>query len=144
MGSQGKEREKLRKELRKIDGTRKKFTGTFIRTGTKNGYMGTLETVLLSNILDEKGALVADHLWFNFTKGFAKASLSKDDRIEFHARVKEYVKGYKGYREDVYVPISTDYKLSHPTRIKRISSSYVRTESHDFQRTKQEGANNVL
>ena len=31
--------------------------------------------------------------------------------VEFTARVKQYTKGYKGYRDDVYKPIEVDYKF---------------------------------
>jgi len=41
--------------------------------------------------------------------------------IQFDARVKSYIKGYRGYRDDIYdKPLSIDYKLSHPTKIKKI------------------------
>jgi hypothetical protein len=115
----------VRKQLKAIDGSRQKFLGTFVRTGLKNGYKGPLQTVLLTNICDERGTLVTDHLWFNLTKGFVSANLSEGVLVEFYARVKKYEKGYKGYRTDVYVPVSTDYKLSHPTKIRCIQSSLV-------------------
>ena len=64
--------------------------------------------------------VVTDHLWFNFTKGFSniESQLTEGVEVEFTARVKQYTKGYKGYRDDVYKPIEVDYKLSHPTKIK--------------------------
>ena len=107
----------MRKELKKIEEERLVFTGTFERKGIKTGYKGPEETVLLRNIRDASGKLVTEHLWFNYTKGFAKHSLIPGCEVVFRARVKEYEKGYKGYRDDVYVPIEVDYKLSHPTII---------------------------
>ncbi|MCL0081289.1 hypothetical protein M1N64_03565 [Peptococcaceae bacterium] len=112
----------MRQDLKKINGTRDKFTGTFVRKGIKTGFKGQLETILLSDIRDVDNNLVADHLWFNFTKGFADANLTSSKKVEFYARVKKYTKGYQGYREDVNAPISVDYKLSHPTKIKVIFS----------------------
>jgi len=58
------------------------------------------------------------------TKGFASLGPLEDgDVIEFRARVTQYTKGYKGYRDDVYVPIETDYKLSRPTKVRIVSKS---------------------
>ena len=108
----------MRKELEKIEDVRDTFVGTFVRKGTKNGYKGPLPTLLLTNIIRKSdGKHMTDHLWFNLTKAFQKANLKEGDQVQFNARVKEYEKGYKGYREDVYVPIEYDYKLSHPTKV---------------------------
>ncbi len=115
----------MREELEQIDGERLKFVGTFKRFGRKRDYKGNfVNTVLLINVKDENGKLVADHLWFNNTKRFQKLGILKHgDKIEFYARVKEYYKGYVnrrdefGYREIGYQEI--DYKLSYPTKIKR-------------------------
>src|SRR5262245_49813246 len=113
----------MRKDLQKVEGVRAKFTGTFARFGVKNGYKGPLRTVLLTNIVDADEHVVADHLWFNLTKGFEQLDLHEGDRVEFVARVREYQKGYFGYREDVYKPVETDYKLSHPTKVRKLYAS---------------------
>lgn len=110
----------MRKELQKIKEIRASFTGTFERIGTKSSFGYLKQTVLLKDIKDSAGKIVADHLWFNLTKGFASLGLSQGDTVTFDARVKKYEKGYKGYREDVYKPIETDYKLSHPTRLAKL------------------------
>lgn len=111
----------MRKELSKINNVRNTFTGTFVRLGIKRGWKGsTLTTVLLTDIKDSEGNVVSDHLWFNYTKGFESINLQENDIIQFEARVTEYLKGYCGYREDVYKPIEWDYKLSYPTKIKKI------------------------
>lgn len=109
----------MRKELKNRDGQREMFHGTFDRFGTKPNWHGFPEkTVLLVNVTDANGNRVSDHLWFNLTKQFEALDLQHGDLIEFHARVKKYEKGYFGYREDVYKPLETDYKLSYPTKIK--------------------------
>lgn len=110
----------MRKELEKIEDIRDIFTGTFERFGIKNGWAGQEETVLLKDIKDKNDKIVTNHLWFNLTKGFKKLDLQPGDAIQFCARVKEYEKGYKGYRDDVCKPIEYDYKLSYPTKIKKI------------------------
>ena len=112
----------MRKDLRNIGSQdRYIYTGTFERFGIKNGYKGPITTVLLLNVCDKDGNVVTDHLWFNKTKGFAKVDLQQGDRVSFEARVDSYVKGYQGYREDVYSDISIDYKLSYPTKIQKIA-----------------------
>lgn len=110
----------MRKKLSNIEGVRDTFTGVFERFGIKNGWNGIEKTVLLKDIKNKNGDVVSDHLWFNLTKGFEKLQLKEGDVVQFDARVKEYYKGYKGYRDDIYKPIEKDYKLSHPTKIKKV------------------------
>ncbi len=112
----------MRKELQQIgEETRNTFTGRFERYGEKSGYMGHVkETVLLLDIRNSTGKIVADHLWFNRTKGFRQLTLKQGDIVQFDARVEEYERGYHGRREYVYVPVSTDYKLAYPTKIVRL------------------------
>ena len=117
----------MREELEKMDGERKRFIGTFKRYGRKRDYKGKfVHTVLLVNVKDETGKLVSDHLWFNYTKRFQKlGGLYQGDVVEFYARVRGYSKGYInrrdefGYWERGYQYY--DYKLSYPTKIKRIN-----------------------
>ncbi len=121
----------MRQRLKVIDGERKTFVGTFVRFGKKSRYrpkkVGDTwvdydETVLLADIRDLDGAPVTDHLWFNFTKGFASlGDLSEGDVIRFDARVKPYTKGYVNRREWIDTR-ETDYKLSHPTKFVKVSS----------------------
>jgi hypothetical protein len=112
----------MRKGLEKINGDRTKFMGVFERYGTKTNFKGYPEkTILLKNV-KQGSKTVTDHIWFSMTKGFeALGELKEGDIIEFHARVKEYYKGYAGYKEEVQweKPIGLDYKLSHPTKIRR-------------------------
>jgi len=114
----------VRKKLRVRDGQRTRFEGTFVRYGTKPGYTGYPQpTILLKNIVElESGQAVADHLWFNKTKGFTDiGELAEGDAVEFDARVKEYAKGYRGrdILKEIENPPRLDYKLSHPTKITR-------------------------
>ena len=111
----------MRKTLAREEGKRKKFQAIFERLGKKINYKGySEETILLKNVIDlETKTVATDHLWFAYTKGFQKLTLQPGALIEFEARVKEYVKGYvnKSYRINQQ---QTDYKLSHPTKIKLI------------------------
>lgn len=109
-----------RDQLRHLEGKRAAFTGTFERFGHKRDYGRDKPTVLLKDIRDERGELVDDHMWFNLTKGFKRLVLQEGDRVAFDARVKSYQKGYKGRREDVFKPLEWDYKLSYPTKVRRV------------------------
>jgi len=113
----------MRENLECINDIRDVFYGIFVRIGIKKGYMGKEETVLLKDIRDKNGKYICDHLWFNYTKGFQEANLHEGDIVEFNARVKPYIKGYFGYQWDVYKPAELDYKLSHPTKFKKINDS---------------------
>lgn len=113
----------MRKELKCLKHMRATFTGTFERSGTKTSFGHTKQTLLFTNIRDSDGRIVADHLWFNLTKGFAALGLLPGDAVRFNARCKSYEKGYKGYRDDVFdKPIEIDYKLSHPSKLQKILS----------------------
>jgi len=111
----------LRKELKKEVGVRKTFTAVFNRYGNKNGWKGTTLVTLLFTDVRDNGNLVADHIWFTKTKGFS-LDLKEGDKVQFDARVKEYLKGYKGYKIEAQIekPLEIDYKLSNPTKIKKV------------------------
>ena len=75
----------------------------------------------MTGVKDTNGKKVTDHIWFSMTKGFEKlGELTEGDPIQFDARVKEYIKGYNGYREETRweKPVEKDYKLNNPTKIK--------------------------
>jgi len=119
----------MRKELKNLDEFRGTFVGTFERYGSKPNYHGFQDTtILLINIKDpgdakEPNKIVADHLWFNLTKGFqALGELKKGDIIEFRARVCPYLKGFINRREGLNKK-KLDYKLSHPTKIVKINEN---------------------
>lgn len=113
----------MRKALASREEERTTFRGTFERFGTKRVWQGaTLQTVLLKDIYDGNDLMVCDHLWFNLTKAFAALHLQPGDHVQFDARVKEYVKGYFGRREEVWKPAEVDYKLSHPTKAKKVGA----------------------
>ena len=99
------------------------FRGTFVREGTKPGYRGPERTLLLRDVIEVTSRkVVAEHLWFNFTKGFQVIEpLAEDDVIQFDARVSQYERGYQGHNWERAIenPVETDYKLSRPTRISK-------------------------
>jgi hypothetical protein len=111
----------MRAELKTRNGQRARFTGVFERFGEKRNFGYVKRTLLLKDICDENGNPVTDHLWFNLTKGFGALALQPGDRVQFFARVKPYIKGYQGWRDDIFdKPVAKDYKLSHPTRLEKM------------------------
>jgi len=111
----------MRKALSKKVGERRKFSAVFSRLGSKANYHGySEETILLKNIVDlENNQLVADHIWFSYTKSFQGVRLAEGIKVEFEARIKQYEKGYVNARYKIDRRTS-DYKLSHPTKVKII------------------------
>jgi hypothetical protein len=110
-----------RKALGANEGKRGLYTGEFVRTGSKPGYISGVHTILLKDITDETGQIVSDHQWFNMTKGFEQADLKLGDLVEFKATVKKYIKGYKGRRDYIlYEPTKADYLLSRLTNIRKL------------------------
>lgn len=111
----------MRKGLATREGERARVRGTFERFGTKRGWQGsTLQTVLLKDIDDATWTRICNHLWFNLTRAFAALQLQPGDVVQFDARVKEYVKGYCGRRDEVWKPAEVDDKLSHPPKVMKV------------------------
>ena len=108
----------MRKELKKLNGERLRFSAKVARFGERTNYKGLpLETILLRDVrLIGTDAVLTDHLWF--TKGKAWQTCKVGSYVEFDARVTTYEKGYKGRRADVLdSPVTTDYKLERPTKV---------------------------
>lgn len=112
----------MRQKLQEMKAQRGRFTGVFVVYGKKAGFRGrSQETILLREIRElADGTVVADHLWFNLTKAFADLQLKQGDTVAFTARVKKYVKGYVNTLGKIDNR-KHDYKLSHPTKVQRIS-----------------------
>ena len=71
----------MRKQLKQVNGIRATFRGTFERYGSKTSFGHFKQTLLLKDIYDCDAKLVADHLWFNLTKGFARVGLQEGDTV---------------------------------------------------------------
>ncbi|MBA7569366.1 hypothetical protein ES708_11105 [subsurface metagenome] len=119
----------MRSGLEKYNKERHRFIARFERMGSKSAYRGPdIQTVLLVEVRDfYTEELLTEHLWFNYTKAFhtlhRNGKLNPGDIISFDARVKTYLKGYRGRRNDFYEdfsPIAVDFHLTYPTRIERI------------------------
>lgn len=118
----------MREELKAINNVRATFQGTVVRFGTKPAFKGApIKTVLIRDVKDKHGTIMTDHLWFVVGIQFEKLNLIPGDVIGFDARVSKYRKGYRGRRDDDDYydnrpPPSIDYRLSHPTKVRKISS----------------------
>jgi len=117
----------MREELAKLRGLRRRFQGTVDRFGKKVGWKYTLTTIMLKDVSDcATQRVVTDHLWFTLLKRFDSLNLAIGDVIRFDARVTNYLKGYRGRRdEDDYdvKPVELDYRLSFPTKLEKVKSA---------------------
>lgn len=113
----------MREGLAKRNGLRTLYRGTVVRFGSKPSYRGpAMPTILLRDVTDSRGEVVADHLWFTYGKSFARLDLQPGDVVEFVARAEPYVRGYQGRRDDVGDrPLERDYRLSFPTRVRKVA-----------------------
>lgn len=117
----------MRKNLKTIGNKeRHRYCAEVAKFGWKSGWNEAEPTILLKDIkLYKSDEVIVDHLWFSLGKQFRDLNLKEGDIISFDARVSKYVKGYMG--DELYflnktgrlpAPISTDYKLERPTKIK--------------------------
>lgn len=111
----------VRTKLKRIDDVRDSFYGKFERFGRATD--GQL-TLLITDIHNKHGNIIADHVWFKRTKGFKDLGfIEPGEYIRFDARIKAYEKGYKGQDDRILKTkgndIKTDYKFSHPSQVKR-------------------------
>ena len=113
----------MRKKLRKLKGKRQTFVATVERFGHKPAYRGPdVPTLLLVDVCTIGGEKICNHLWM--TAGKWSSELKPGDTFKFDARVASYIKGYRGYRNDVFdAPISKDYKLQRPTKVALIATN---------------------
>ena len=104
-------RKNARLKLREIEFERHTFTGEFIRYG--HCAENSMTTVLLNDIKDESGSIVASHMWLVHAKLFYQAKLNHGDPIMFSGIVMRYKKGLYG--------TVTDFTICNITHVKNIS-----------------------
>jgi len=109
----------MRAELEKSLGNRATFRARVERYGTKHGGG---ETILLRDVVDANGQIVADHLWLAVGVGLRRLAARAGEFIEFDATVATYVKGYRGKRDIDAPPVSLDYKLANARSLRRLDS----------------------
>jgi hypothetical protein len=114
----------MRKELAKMEGARMRFTAIIARLGKKNNFKGApSETVLFTDVRNEQGELMTQHVWFTVGKQLSCVYDNVGKRVSFDARVSGYVKGFKGYGLEILKPKEADFKLSNPTNVAVIHNS---------------------
>ena len=108
----------MRKPLKKMNGERKTFIGTFEQYGSKKYAVTYQRTALLKNIKDINGRDISDHAWIPGTNEFDL--LNKGDVVQFSAKIKEYVKGYWDIKKgiDIIKSFEKDYKFDEPTKVR--------------------------
>lgn len=108
----------MRDKLAVREGQRSVYTGRVSKFSMRKRWHGVVDkTMLLVDVRDKNGMLVTDHLWFVVDKHIAKLQLQVHDVISFTARVKPYVKGYRGQREGIEKRQELDYQLEYPQDI---------------------------
>lgn len=134
----------MRKKLGKIMGKRMEFRATVERFGSKTAFRGPdLLTILLKNVIRvDTGEVVCDHLWF--VAGKCWSNMSAGDEVKFEARVGTYEKGYKGRREDVFQPVTMDYRLERPTKVTKVVQGGHRIEEVCVEKPKKNSTNKVI
>ena len=114
----------MRTGLQGYEGMRVKFSATFHHYGTfrRRGIVG--RTILLKNVRDAAGRLVADHIWINYSAPFdAIGEFHNGEKVSFSAKVIRYLKGYFGENIDLRLAksIQVDYGLIYPRNVEVIA-----------------------
>mgnify|MGYP001175611778 CR=1 FL=1 len=113
----------MRTNLQGLAGRRVTLTAVFWQYGTYRGNGCSGKSILLRQVRDLSGRLLADHAWINYTAGFdAAGEFHRGDTVRFTATVDEYVKGYRGAKIDDRLarPPAVDYRLKFPHRVEKI------------------------
>lgn len=115
----------MREELERREGERDLYLARIERYGTKRGVYGSVETILLRDVTDASGEIVADHLWLTVGAGLRQLAARAGEFIEFRATASAYRKGYRGNRDiDAPAP-SIDYKLANARKLRRLDADLV-------------------
>lgn len=110
----------MREELKKLNQLRRMFTATIGRFGRRNVNhlnKNIVWTILLKNITDKDGNIIADHLWINLNKEFDKLNIREGDRIKFSAKIIEY------YKKSNSLKKKKDYKIDKLLNIKKLNDT---------------------
>jgi hypothetical protein len=70
-------------------------------------------TVLLQDVRDENGCMVASHLWLNRARPFYEVGVVCGDVVKFTGQVARYKKGSTGR--------TTDFNIRRPSNVRNIS-----------------------
>ena len=118
----------MREQLKDRIGLRGEFHATFQRTGIRKTQWGVNVTALFTNVCDERGAQVSDHLWFMFGARMQQLHLKLGDEVRFVATVAPYLKHnpeFDGFEEDGPFRV-TDYRLIYPSNMRKLGEATAR------------------
>lgn len=113
----------MRTEFEGLLGKRIKVSAVFWKYGVYASYRGVGRTILLRDIRNVGGRLLAPHVWINYTASFdSVGEFKQGDRVEFDARVDRYFKGYIGDQIDFRLshPIKEDFGLKYPHNVRKL------------------------
>lgn len=122
----------MRKLLKELEGKRMVFIGDFVKVSGKKEHSGAGPAILVRNIKNQAGQLLADHLWIDYCAEVDALQLQEGEQIIFRARVGQYHKGKKGQL--------VDYKLHHPTKMQRFGQHIFREKRRKRGKAKGDGA----
>ena len=119
----------MRTELQSLEGRRVTFTGTFIRFGVFGTRWGLRRKVLMRDVKNIKGRLMAQHISLSEPADVrAFEGFGRGEVLQFSAVIYSYVKGYTG--EDIELkfarPLCIDYGLGEVQGLHSISSGSYR------------------
>ena len=107
-----------------MEGKRATFIATFCRRDTFPTTQGWMKKVLLKHVQDIQNKLVTDHVSVTDRSSLELMGLLKDgDLIAFSARVRKYLRGYKGEDIDLRMkhPLAIDYMLCDVQNVRKLN-----------------------
>ncbi|MDR1857288.1 MAG: AAA family ATPase [Desulfovibrio sp.] len=119
----GYQRRPLNKALASIKNQRGTFCGVFVCYGARPAFKGPDKPmVLLADVRNTKGNIVAERMWLSRTKGFAAVDLQNGDMVQFDALVERNARLYLVYVPGLELPhyVPVDYVLNRPTNILKL------------------------
>lgn len=107
----------MRVGLAQKQGQKINVKGMILRFGRTGSGKSAKETIMLSNVTDEYGNFLCDHIWLRYSKKFKEIHLDRGDIIKFSANVRQYIK-----RNGVI-----DFQLAWPSQIQKIGVDFTRS-----------------
>ncbi|GAB6283978.1 MAG: hypothetical protein STSR0009_01770 [Methanoregula sp.] len=114
----------MRTGLQSLEGKKGTFIATFCRRDSFPTTQGWMRKVLLKHIQDGKHNPVTDHVSVTDRNSLELMGFLKDgDLIAFSARIRKYLRGYKGEDIDLRLkhPLSVDYMLCEVQDVRKLN-----------------------
>lgn len=114
----------MRIGLQALEGKRATFIATFCRKDCFPTTQGWMKKVLLKHIQDGQHKSITDHVSITDRSSLELMGFLKDgDLIAFSARIRKYLRGYKGEDIDLRLnrPLSVDYMLCDVQDVRKLN-----------------------